>query len=48
MPRRDLLGGQLDRIRMSHQLRPVHRLVHRGTTLQPFKRVAFGHLGAPK
>jgi hypothetical protein len=48
MPGGDLLDGQLDRIRMSHQLRPVHRFVHRGPALQPFKGVAFGHLGAPK
>jgi hypothetical protein len=39
--RRDLLRGQLDGVRMSLKLGPVHRLVHRGAPLELFQRVAF-------
>jgi len=44
---RDLLRGQLDGIRMSGKLRPVHRLVPRRTALELFQRVPFRHLRVP-
>jgi hypothetical protein len=46
-PRCDLLGGQLDGVWMSRQLRSVHRLVHRGAALEPFERLPFRYLREP-
>jgi hypothetical protein len=45
--RRDLFGGQLDRVWMRCQLRPVHGKVHRGAKLEPLQRDAFRYLGKP-
>ena len=39
--RRELLNGQLDGVRMSLKLGPVHRLVPSGAALERFQRVAF-------
>jgi hypothetical protein len=41
MPRPDLLLGQLDRVGIRRQLRPVQRVMHRGAALQPFECLAF-------